>query len=489
MSQIKKALTDKGYTDAQAEAEIAILRDKVCRAEPTAAMLAGTTADDMIAAGVAPAAARAIGAMLAGPKVDKGKRYKPGRTYTAIEFAEHYERDAENVDLVADITRATDGKRWVIAPAGKFNAAESARYIQWHMDEDVAPATVLVNGAPIAPVMPGEERKKAAKLYHVDPFTAGAFLDVTMTSERTKASFVGYTDEALSAMAFLYERELRGEGALALRKFADEMRGKEPADILGTGETRAAWDANPKTRPAAKREKAGPFAEPTTQNPAAGAVGPVPSWLTAIPLNWADKAGIAFRNAVAETIPDARPIALRLGIAGWVNLSSTPRNVWHDVFHVARNANKHEALWAAIGEMVPALCAPEPAPAGTVPTIHILGAEYEPGAAAKIRTHLAARIKSGALRVTTDRDVVPGGYVADEKARMLREATLVAVLVSADTMATLDVPTGKRLVPVIVRVCDWQAMLGNLTPLPRSGKADSEEAWAEVAAGLAAAAI
>lgn len=267
--QIKKALTDKQFPDAIADRVVAILRDKCCMgADPTAGMLAHVTKDDMVAAGIAPAAAGVIETLLRAPKGPK--KYKSGRSYSAAEYAEHYERDPENAALVADITRATtvDGKPrpWVIAP-GKFRPEQSAQYIAWHMAEDPAPAVIMVDGQPVAPVMPGEERKKDERLYYVDPFTPDAlegFLDVEMASPRTRASFKGYSDEALSAMQSLWRRELRNEGSLALRRLADEMRGKGPAEILG-GETLAAWNANPKRRPDPKRAKVrvDPFVEPT----------------------------------------------------------------------------------------------------------------------------------------------------------------------------------------------------------------------------------
>lgn len=65
-------------------------------------------------------------------------------------------------------------------------------------------------------------------------------------------------------LQFLWRRELRNEGSLALRRLADDMRGKGPAEIL-SGETLAAWNADPKRRPDPKRAKVrvDPFVDPT----------------------------------------------------------------------------------------------------------------------------------------------------------------------------------------------------------------------------------
>lgn len=183
---------------------------------------------------------------------EKPRRFKAGRPYTPAEYVAFYLEQPTNAELRETITRAVDGKPWLVAPDGKVREAESAQYIAWHMDEAVAPRVIMVDGVPVAPVQPGEE--VPAKLNYLDPFTPGAFLDVNMGSARTGASFVGYSDEALSAMAFLYLRDVRWDGNLTLNRLATEMRGKTPEDILAAfPATLAAWRAlKPEARPAAK---------------------------------------------------------------------------------------------------------------------------------------------------------------------------------------------------------------------------------------------
>jgi hypothetical protein len=101
----------------------------------------------------------------------KGKKYKAGRPYGAAEYSAFYAKTPEDVALVADIARATDGKAWVIAAEGMFCEGPSAKFIQWHMDQDIAPATIDVDGVPVAPVLPGQE--KAPKEAYVDPSAVG----------------------------------------------------------------------------------------------------------------------------------------------------------------------------------------------------------------------------------------------------------------------------------------------------------------------------
>ena len=183
---------------------------------------------------------------------EKSRRFKPGRPYTPAEYVAFYLEQPTNPELRETITHAVAGMPWLVVVDGKVREAESAQYIEWHMDDAVAPQVVMVDGVPVAPVQPGEE--VPAKLNYLDPFTPGAFLDVNMGSARTGASFAGYSDEALSAMAFLYLRDVRWDGNLTLNRLATEMRGKTPEDILAAfPATLAAWRAlKPETRPAAK---------------------------------------------------------------------------------------------------------------------------------------------------------------------------------------------------------------------------------------------
>lgn len=200
----------------------------------------------------------------------KAKKYKPGRPCTAAEYAEHYARDPENADLVSDITRATDGKPWVVF-RDRFRVAESAKFIAWHMDEAIAPATILVDGVPVAPVTPGEERRKEAKEYPVDPHTPGGFLDVENKSPRTGADFTGYTEEEIQATIMAYPKLVRMDD-LSLQRLTKENKGKGGAAILEPfAEIAAVWArTKPENRPKTKATKA-----PRNPSPAGGDVAPV----------------------------------------------------------------------------------------------------------------------------------------------------------------------------------------------------------------------
>lgn len=252
-STVVSQMVAAGIPEPEAERHWRTVVDALCHGmTPTAVGLALLTDADIL--GVLPGlAGRAFLAAIRAPEKPKQKRFKPGRAYTAEEYVSFYQAEPENQALLATIFGATDGKAWlVLAPSGPIDPAASAKYIQWHMDGDIAPATVDVEGVPVAPVLPGEE--KAERLYYVDPFSPGDFLDANMGSARTGACFRKYSDESLSAMAYLFASSLRGEGNLSLNKFANENRGRSPHDILSPFlVTYAAWlKLNPEQRPAAK---------------------------------------------------------------------------------------------------------------------------------------------------------------------------------------------------------------------------------------------
>ncbi len=227
-------------------------------------------------------ARNALTAALCGEQKEapKAKKYKPGRPCTAAEYAEHYDRDPENADLVSDITRATDGKPWVVFK-DRFRVAESAKFIAWHMGEDIAPATIGVDGVPgvpgvpVAPVMPGEERRKEAKEYPVDPHTPGGFLDVENKSPRTGADFTGYTEEEIQATIMAYSKLVRMDD-LSLQRLTEENRGKGAAAILKPfAEIAAVWArTKPENRPYTKATRA-PRNPPPAGGDVAVSIGPV----------------------------------------------------------------------------------------------------------------------------------------------------------------------------------------------------------------------
>ena len=184
------------------------------------------------------------------PEAPKGRKFKAGRSYTAAEYAGFYEHFPENVSLCEDIGRATDGKPWVVFTT-KFHVAQSAKFIGWHMAEDIAPATIDVDGVPVAPVLPGEERRKEAKEYPVDPHTPGGFLNVENKSPRTHADFTGYSEEEIQATIMAYPK-LAGMDDLSLQNLTLANKGKGAAAILKPfPEIAAAWAAMKRRRPSA----------------------------------------------------------------------------------------------------------------------------------------------------------------------------------------------------------------------------------------------
>ena len=102
-----------------------------------------------------------------------------------------------------------------------------------------------------------------------------------------------------------------------------------------------------------------------------------------------------------------------------------------------------------------------------------------------------------------DRDILPGEQWDKTIKDELHKADIVLYLVSADSMATdyiqqVELPlieqrcdAGKcKLVPIIVRACDWQEQgFAKYNVLPAKGKTiksweDQDEAWLEVVNGI-----
>lgn len=459
--------------------------------EPTAAGLSALK-DAQIEAALPPIAAAAIIGALRG-KSDKGKKYKSGKPYTATEFAEHYERTPDNADLLADIGRFAAGP-WVIAPAGKFHVEGSARYLQWHIDDAIPPATINIDGTPVAPVFPGQERTKDEKLYYVDPFAPGEFLDVNMGSARTGADLSGYSDDALSALAFLYDRKLRQEGNLTLNRLANEMRGKAPAEILAAfSDVLAAWNTG-KGRPPAKRAKRGeraerrPFVDAAPAMPAAALPERVSlteeqvrevARITATLDRTALMSGFASNDVVyslrSSDVPNVQAV---MDVAALNRLrmrdGSCPLVTY---LHTALSllGGRREA------DIIRAILFPQKS--NGVPLIYIVGARQEPSAARQLREHLAPYVHGGHVRVTSDTDVPVGAAISVALANKLSEATVIAFLTSAATLTELyGPPPGKPAIPVIVKSCMWEDAMPGYQPIPHDGKPVSE--WADAAAAL-----
>lgn len=397
------ALVAAGVPQAKAEEQWKLVVDRLCDGdEPTQTGFASLPLDNAkgflspMAAAVVVAVQGDLRAKAPGP----AKRFKAGRSYTPREYVRFYVADPTNAELRETIARAVDGKPWLVAVDGKVYEAESALFIEWHMNEDVAPATVSIEGTPVAPIHPGEERP--SRTYYVDPFAPGELLDVHMGSARTGASFAGYSEEALSAMAFLFQRHLGQDGNLSLNRLATEMRGRPPSDILAAfPATHAAWlRMKPEDRPAPKTAK-------------------------------------------VEARKDPLPFAA-----------------------------------APIGGRSSFL-------------VYVVGAEHEPEAAKRLRVGLHPWLRRTGARLMTDADVSAGMRGDEVRADRLREAGMVVFLVSAATIAHLDIDTicdGRVVVPVIVRACAWRedVVLGRKVPTPRDGRpvGSDDNAWADVVHGV-----
>jgi hypothetical protein len=272
---------DKGYTSKTAAPFWQKVKDN-CGAEPTAAMLADYDQAAYEKAGVAPPLAKAWSEAF---RVVKKGKFRPGKPYSPKEYVTFYIANPKDEVLVAAINLACDNKPWVVY-TDKYHPEQMAQFIGWHINEDNAPATIDVNGEPVTPVMPGEEKVEKVKLYWVDPHTPGEFLTVEMKSRRTGADFTGYVKDmgttnedtsAFQAMIFLCGRDLKSETPLSLRRHTDDCRGATARDILADfDETLAAWNKLPADqRPKAKlaKEKAAvPFADAA---PAAAPAAPV----------------------------------------------------------------------------------------------------------------------------------------------------------------------------------------------------------------------
>ncbi|MBL8976697.1 MAG: toll/interleukin-1 receptor domain-containing protein [Myxococcales bacterium] len=120
-----------------------------------------------------------------------------------------------------------------------------------------------------------------------------------------------------------------------------------------------------------------------------------------------------------------------------------------------------------------------------------------------LETHLALLRRQGLVELWHDRKIVPGAQLSAEIDVHLREADVVLLLISADFLASdycfdkelalaleLQASGRTRVVPVIVRPCDWHsAPFGSLLAVPRDGQAvtswaDRDAAWSDVAASL-----
>ncbi len=121
----------------------------------------------------------------------------------------------------------------------------------------------------------------------------------------------------------------------------------------------------------------------------------------------------------------------------------------------------------------------------------------------ELEKHLALLERENLVRGWADRSIKAGDPWSEEIRNKLNEANLILLLVSSDFLASdycwgveLSAAMSRhsrreaRVVPVIVRPCDWHsAPFGSLQALPRDGKPitawqSTDEAWLDVARGL-----
>ncbi len=126
-----------------------------------------------------------------------------------------------------------------------------------------------------------------------------------------------------------------------------------------------------------------------------------------------------------------------------------------------------------------------------------------------LRTHLKPLERNGVITPWFDGYLIPGDDIDARVRSALERAELVALLVSPDFLASdycydVEMRTAvarhqsgyARVVPIIVRECQWQAApFGRLVAIPTDGKPimsarwpDKDEAWTIVARGIEAAA-
>jgi hypothetical protein len=198
--RIKKTLTDNGFDDDRADKIVATIRAKCCGgAEPTEAMMRHVTADDMIAKGIAPAAARIVAAMSRGDKPKKLKEENRETLDTAVLLAAHIAGGPAWITDEVLVRSTPKGARLPIASVflgddGRIFEAETVQWIDW-----IRAGVPLGDGMPIGgkhrrPVLLGSEKPAVRHLR--DPFGLGPDVPLTMPGLTSVcgASFDGISD-------------------------------------------------------------------------------------------------------------------------------------------------------------------------------------------------------------------------------------------------------------------------------------------------------
>lgn len=442
--------------------------------------------DDLKAAGVPPMLARAWATLFAGNRPVKTSKFKPGRPYTATEYATFYERDPKNGDLLSDISRATDGKRWVMVPAGKYNAEQSARYIQIHMDQDEPP--VAIDG--VEPVFPGQETEP--KEDDEDPSAQGHRLPVDGISKVTGANFTGVELETRQAYAHAMGHDLRDASTLEKRTAALAAVGKSASEWLrGYPDAARSWaKTKPTQRPTLKIARR-PFAEPIAAKTGARGGHEAPVVATgADALRAISSAAISARLS-REALVSGTGMAHSLRVSGtpaeqmWMDvcelsrIGGAPWKSWLETAaHLADPRREAQVFLAALAGLSPAVAwmdaAHSTAAPSAAPLVYVITGGHKSWNG--MQEHLAPMIRAGMLRMESDAGALPGENVRVRQSRMLAEAAVVVVLVfagmpdEADSAIASACAAGKKVVPVLVGACLPYGALAGRTMLPRNGR-------------------
>jgi hypothetical protein len=121
----------------------------------------------------------------------------------------------------------------------------------------------------------------------------------------------------------------------------------------------------------------------------------------------------------------------------------------------------------------------------------------------QFQTHLSSLREQGAIKEWHDRKITAGQQWGEKIDHHLEDADLIMLLVSADFLASgycrnVELKRAMerhkadeaRVVPVILRACDWQAeSFGELQALPKDAKPvkswdDIDEAFTDIAKGI-----
>ena len=169
-----------------------------------------------------------------------------------------------------------------------------------------------------------------------------------------------------------------------------------------------------------------------------------------------------------------------------------------------------------VGKFLLTLEAPGPDPTEPTPTseraratsmphlVSLFPSDSKPERAAygELRKYLAPKLRAGALSLWSPADALPGEQLEQARERNLKDAAVVALLVSSEFLADSELDEVVKqvlqrrtegrcvVVPVLLGAADWKSSrFGSLQPVPRDGvpirsRKDRDSAWVEVVEGL-----